>query len=194
MRITRDYGLTSSKLEHDLLASIDKSMRADAIKRRKKVQSCVAWPEFRRTKMKIVSKDEHFRESKKALMRYRTLMEKVARMEERLEQIDRDLMSIKSPALSSEPKTSVRITLEDKLIRKDELESKINSTLKFARQNRADIMRCIDALENQKSALVLERYFIDSATLETIADEMHYSYEYVKQLYVAGVKSAVVNW
>lgn len=144
--------------------------------------------------MRIVSKDERFRESKKALMRYRALMEKVARMEERLEQIDRDLMSIKSPALSSEPKTSVRITLEDKLIRKDELESKINSTLKFARQNRADIMRCIDALENQKSALVLERYFIDSATLETIADEMHYSYEYVKQLYVAGVKSAVINW
>lgn len=144
--------------------------------------------------MRIVSKDERFRESKKALMQYRALMEKVARMEERLEQIDRDLMSIKSPALSSEPKASVRITLEDKLIRKDELESKINSTLKFARQNRADIMRCIDALENQKSALVLERYFIDSATLETIADEMHYSYEYVKQLYVAGVKSAVVNW
>lgn len=30
MRITRDYGLISSKLEHDLLASIDKSMRDDA--------------------------------------------------------------------------------------------------------------------------------------------------------------------
>lgn len=144
--------------------------------------------------MRIVSKDEHFRESKKALMRYRGLMEKVARMEERLAQIDRDLMSIKSPALSSEPKASVRITLEDKLIRKDELESKINATLKFARQNRADIMRRIDALENQKQALVLERYFIDGVTLETIADEMNYSYEYVKQLYVAGVKSAVVNW
>lgn len=55
-------------------------------------------------------------------------------------------------------------------------------------------MRCIDALENQKQALVLERYFIDGVTLETIADEMNYSYEYVKQLYVAGVKSAVVNW
>ena len=80
------------------------------------------------------------------------------------------------------------------LIRKDELESKINATLKFARQNRADIMRRIDALENQKQALVLERYFIDGVTLETIADEMNYSYEYVKQLYVAGVKSAVVNW
>lgn len=37
MRITKDYGLTSSKLEHDLLASIDKIMRADARKRRKKV-------------------------------------------------------------------------------------------------------------------------------------------------------------
>lgn len=37
MRITRDYGLTSSKLEHDLLASIDKSMRTDARKCKKKV-------------------------------------------------------------------------------------------------------------------------------------------------------------
>lgn len=37
MRITRDYGLISSKLEHDLLASIDKIMQADARKRRKKV-------------------------------------------------------------------------------------------------------------------------------------------------------------
>ena len=37
MRITRDYGLTNSKLEHDLLASIDKIMRADAKKHRKKV-------------------------------------------------------------------------------------------------------------------------------------------------------------
>lgn len=37
MRIKKDYGLTSSKLEHDLLASIDKIMQADARKRRKKV-------------------------------------------------------------------------------------------------------------------------------------------------------------
>ena len=142
--------------------------------------------------MRIVSKDEHFRESKKALMRYRALMEKVARMEERLEQIDRDLMSIKSPALSSEPKASVRITLEDKLIRKDELESKINSTLKFARQNRADIMRCIDALENQKQALVLERYFISAQSLDHIADDIGYSRSYVTKLYVQGVQSVIV--
>ena len=39
MRITRDYGLTSSKLEHDLLASIDKSMRDDIRKRRKKASA-----------------------------------------------------------------------------------------------------------------------------------------------------------
>lgn len=60
MRITRDYGLISSKLEHDLLASIDKIMQADARKRRKKVQSCVAWPKFRRTKMKIEIDKEDF--------------------------------------------------------------------------------------------------------------------------------------
>lgn len=48
MRITRDYGLISSKLEHDLLASIDRSMRDDARKRRKKIQSQVEWKESRR--------------------------------------------------------------------------------------------------------------------------------------------------
>ena len=37
MRITKKYGIISSKLEYDLLASIDKSMRADARKRREKV-------------------------------------------------------------------------------------------------------------------------------------------------------------
>ena len=49
MRVTRDYGLTSSKLEHDLLASIDKSMREGAgAKARKKVQSQVELKESRR--------------------------------------------------------------------------------------------------------------------------------------------------
>jgi hypothetical protein len=142
--------------------------------------------------MKIVSKDEHFRESKKALMRYRVLMEKVARMEERLAQIDRDLMSVKSPALSSEPKASVRITLEDKLIRKDELESKINTLLTHARKNRSDISRCIDALDNQKQALILDRYFISAQSLEYIADDIGYSRSYVTKLYVQGVQSVIV--
>ena len=33
MRITKDYGLTSPKLEPDLLASIDKIMRAGCFRR-----------------------------------------------------------------------------------------------------------------------------------------------------------------
>lgn len=142
--------------------------------------------------MRIVSKDEHFRESKKALMRYRVLMEKVARMEERLAQIDRDLMSVKSPALSSEPKASVRITLEDKLIQREELEDKINTLLKYARQDRTDITRCIDALDNQKQALVLDRYFIGLQSLEEIADDVSYSCSYVTKLYIQGVQSISV--
>lgn len=142
--------------------------------------------------MRIVSKDEHFRESKKALMRYRVLMEKVARMEERLAQIDRDLMSVKSPALSSEPKSSVKITLTDKLIQREELEDKINTLLKYARQDRTDITRSIDALENQKQALVLDRYFIGLQSLEEIAADVSYSCSYVTKLYIQGVQSISV--
>lgn len=142
--------------------------------------------------MRIVSKDEHFRESKKALMRYRALMEKVARLEDKLAQIDSDLIVLKSPAMSSEPKSSVKITLTDKLIQREELEDKINTLLKYARQDRTDITRCIDALDNQKQALVLDRYFIGLQSLEEIADDVSYSCSYVTKLYIQGVQSISV--
>lgn len=143
--------------------------------------------------MRIVSKDEHFRESKKALMRYRVLMEKVARMEERLAQIDRDLMSVKSPKLTSEPKASVRITLDDKLIQHDELEEKINTLLKHMRRIRCEITQCIDALDNQRQAEVLDKYYIGGMPLENIADEMNYTLSYITKLYVGGTKSIVIK-
>nr|DAF29328.1 MAG TPA: hypothetical protein [Caudoviricetes sp.] len=68
MRITKDYGLTASKLEHDLLARLNKVYKpvkktqeeSASGKAWKKVQSCVAWPKFRRTKMKIEIDKEDF--------------------------------------------------------------------------------------------------------------------------------------
>lgn len=136
--------------------------------------------------------EDIFKANKAYLFQYRKKMEKIHRLEDKLAQIDSDLIVLKSPAMSSEPKSSVKITLTDKLIQREELEDKINTLLKYARQDRTDISRCIDALDNQKQALVLDRYFISAQSLEYIADDIGYSRSYVTKLYVQGVQSVIV--
>lgn len=142
--------------------------------------------------MRTISTDDKFRQNKAFLIRYRILSEKIKRLENKLAQIDEDMAALKSPKLTSEPKASVRITLDDKLIQRDELEGKINTLLTHARKNRSDISRCIDALDNQKQALVLDRYFIGLQSLEEIADDVSYSCSYVTKLYIQGVQSISV--
>lgn len=133
-----------------------------------------------------------FKTNKAYLFQYRKKMEKIQRLEDKLAQIDSDIISLKSPVSDGMPKASVRITLDDKLIQRDELEGKINTLLTHARKNRSDIFRCIDALDNQKQALVLDRYFISAQSLESIADDIGYSRSYVTKLYVQGVQSVIV--
>lgn len=142
--------------------------------------------------MRTISTDNEFRQNKAFLIRYRILSEKIQRLEDKLAQIDNDIISLKSPVSDGMPKASVRITLDDKLIQRDELEGKINTLLTHARKNRSDISRCIDALDNQKQALVLDRYFISAQSLEYIADDIGYSRSYVTKLYVQGVQSVIV--
>ena len=136
--------------------------------------------------------EDIFKANKAYLFQYRKKMEKIQRLEDKLAQIDSDLIVLKSPAMSSEPKSSVKITLTDKLVQREELEDKINTLLKYARQDRTDITRCIDALDNQKQALVLDRYFIGLQSLEEIADDVSYSCSYVTKLYIQGVQSISV--
>lgn len=142
--------------------------------------------------MRTISTDNKFRQNKAFLIRYRILTEKIKRLENKLAQIDEDMAALKSPKLTSEPKASVRITLDDKLIQHDELEEKINTLLKHMRRIRCEITQCIDALDNQKQALVLDRYFISAQSLEYIADDIGYSRSYVTKLYVQGVQSVIV--
>ena len=68
--------------------------------------------------------EEIFKANKAYLFQYRKKMEKIRRLEDKLAQIDSDLIVLKSPAMSSEPKSSVKITLTDKLIQREELEIK----------------------------------------------------------------------
>lgn len=143
--------------------------------------------------MRTISTDNKFRQNKAFLIRYRILSEKIRRLEDKLAQIDNDIISLKSPVSDGMPKASVRITLDDKLIQRDELEGKINTLLTHARKNRSDISRCIDALDNQRQAEVLDKYYIGGIPLESIAYEMNYTLSYITKLYVGGTKSIVIK-
>ena len=141
--------------------------------------------------MRTISTDDKFRQNKAFLIRYRILSEKIERLENKLAQIDEDMAALKSPKLTSEPKASVRITLDDKLIQHDELEEKINTLLKHMRRIRCEITQCIDTLDNQRQAEVLDKY--GGIPLESIACEMNYTLSYITKLYVGGTKSIVIK-
>lgn len=143
--------------------------------------------------MRTISTDNEFRQNKAFLIRYRILTEKIRRLEDKLAQIDNDIISLKSPVSDGMPKASVRITLDDKLIQHDELEEKINTLLKHMRRIRCEITQCIDALDNQRQAEVLDRYYIGGIPLEGIAYEMNYTLSYITKLYINGTKSIVIK-
>lgn len=143
--------------------------------------------------MRTISTDNEFRQNKAFLIRYRILSEKIKRLENKLAQIDEDMAALKSPKLTGDPKASVRITLDDKLIQHDELEEKINTLLKHMRRIRCEITQCIDALDNQRQAEVLDRYYIGGIPLEGIAYEMNYTLSYITKLYINGTKSIVIK-
>jgi DNA-directed RNA polymerase specialized sigma subunit len=123
------------------------------------------------------------------LIKYRIIMNKVDRWEEKLYRLDSKINSIQSPALKSEPSSSIKITLDDLLIQKKEIEERINNFLKDARTLRTEIEDALDKLENDNEARVLDLYFLSRMNLLKISQVLNYSERHVTRLYVDGIKS-----
>ena len=54
--------------------------------------------------MRTISTDNEFRQNKAFLIRYRILTEKIRRLEDKLAQIDNDIISLKSPVSDGMPR------------------------------------------------------------------------------------------
>ncbi|MFT8425664.1 MAG: hypothetical protein ABF630_09400 [Liquorilactobacillus sp.] len=137
----------------------------------------------------MTSNDDVFRMNKGYLIKYRIIMNKVDRWEEKLYRLDSKINSIQSPALKSEPSSSIKITLDDLLIQKKEIEERINNFLKDARKLRTEIEDALDNLENDNEARVLDLYFLSRMNLLKISQVLNYSERHVTRLYVDGIKS-----
>lgn len=137
-----------------------------------------------------IDKEEHqriFREHKKYLIRYRIKKHLIERLEKKLMELDIDLQNIKSVEISDMPGGGIPTTLNDRYVRKEELEERINRLLIEARKLRTDIFLVLDQLDNAKEVDVLEQYFIDDLSIESIANQTNYSERQVTRLYVDGV-------
>ncbi|MFT9269689.1 ECF-type sigma factor [Liquorilactobacillus nagelii] len=141
----------------------------------------------------MTSNDDVFRMNKGYLIKYRIIMNKVDRWEEKLYRLDSRINSIQSPALKAEPGSSIKITLDDLLIQKKEIEERINNFLKDARKLRTEIENALDKLENNNEARVLDLYFLEGITLHDISKLMTFSERHIIRLYVSGVRKTKLS-
>ncbi len=143
--------------------------------------------------MRTISNDSFFQNKKAYLMKYQLLAKKAERTARKLDQAELELITVKSPSFNGLPKTTARVTLDDKIARKEQLENRFKREIKQASKKRSEIYELIDGLDNPKQAEVLDQYFIQQKTLEAIAKDMHYSNSYIIKLYRQGVETITIK-
>lgn len=129
--------------------------------------------------------------NKRYLNRYRRYMKRVDKLEEKLYQIDNQLQGLKSQQITDMPRGGTPLTLDDMLVKKEETEHRIQNLLDMSKEIRYEVFDCIDTLEDDRFAEVLECYFIDRMTFEEIAEHKNYSVRHVGYLYGRGIELVV---
>lgn len=126
--------------------------------------------------------------NKQYLNRYRRYMKRIDKLEEKLYLIDCDLEGVQTKNITDMPTGGVPLTTDDLLIRKEETKHRIQNLLDLSRRIKYEVFDCIDTLEDDRFAEVLECYFIDRMTFEEIAEKKNYSIRHVGYLYGRGIE------
>ena len=114
-------------------------------------------------------------------------MTRIEKLEDKLFNIECDMQGVKTRNITEMPKGGKPLTMDDLLIKKEETEHRIQFLINKSREIRLEIYDCIDQLEDDRFAEVLEYYFIDCLTFEDIADKKCYSVRHVGYLYGRGL-------
>lgn len=135
---------------------------------------------------------EETKANKKYLNRYRRHMRRVEKLEEKLYLIDCDLQGMKTKNITDMPQGGQRLTMDDLLVKKEETEHRIQNILDICKNIKLEVYDCIDTLEDERFAEILEAYFIDCFTFEEIAEKKNYSVRHVGYLYGMGLESVQI--
>lgn len=126
-------------------------------------------------------------ETKTYLRRYKQNRENVQRLHERLMLIEDKMKGVRSPRITGMPRGGTPLSMEDLIVRKSELEFRINALQERGTEIRREIQRAIDGMNNRRYAEVLESYFIDCLPFEDIAENTGYNIRHVLRLYSEGI-------
>lgn len=133
------------------------------------------------------------RNKKRELRRYKNNCSCIARLEEKLKNIESRLSSIKSPSFSGMPRGGIPVSPSDLVADKIELEERIERLKEKGKILKRDILEEIDSLENPRYCEVLEAYFIDGYSLEEIAEKEGYNDRHVYRLYSKAINLLILK-
>lgn len=139
------------------------------------------------------SKQEVEKHKKRSLKRYRKIIERIDRLEMKLETLDERITTIKSPNFSGMPRGGVPVTLDDLLSDKADLEARIKRLKEKSREYKTEIREEIDSLEDYRYCEILEAHFIDGVSIEDIAEELGYSERHTYTLYQEAISLLSVS-
>lgn len=121
-------------------------------------------------------------EKRKFLLRYKKNNAMIMRLYEKIQKIDSKLQSTKSPKLSNDlggGKFDITELISDKI----ELEKRVERLQKKQAEIKQEILFVIDTLDNPIHADVLEEYYINLETFETIAFKLDYTERHIIRLH-----------
>lgn len=132
-----------------------------------------------------------FDTNKKFLNRYKPFLRQLKRLEERLYQLDDRIESTHSARITGMPGGGIPRGLNDELVQREELESRINKLLIESKPIKEEILDTLDHLENPNQANVLELFFINDMDLYSISTSLDYSLRQANRLYKEGVLNVI---
>lgn len=143
--------------------------------------------------MELSNIEKAIEKKKKFLKRYKKNLACIDRLKNKLQKLDLDIKSAKSPNYSGMPRGGVPVTLDELLSDKLDLEKRINKLTAKKSDLKNMVLDEIDNLEDDRYVEVLESFFIDCKTHAEIAEDTGYQERHVIRLYSEAIRVLVDN-
>ena len=114
--------------------------------------------------------------------RYTKQINIIKRLENRRETLEERITSIRSPSYTGLPRGGTRITIEDLITDKAEIEERIRRAKDRALSIRREILEVIDSIGDVNLCEVLEYRYIDGLDPEEISEVMGYGARHIQRL------------
>ena len=136
---------------------------------------------------------QEIKKKKRSLKRYKHNLACIDRLEEKLTLLDDRITTVKSPNYSGMPRGGTPVTIEELISDKGDLEKRIKRLKDKGKRLKDHILEEIDSLEDPRYCEVLEAFFIECKSIETIAEDMGYSDRHIYDLYREGIEELTFN-